>query len=484
MTHPAQALADLRHNIVEELARRRSARLHTFFADDGPLAREHYRKHLDFFAAGATHKERLFMAANRVGKSEAGAYEVALHATGLYPDWWRGRRFTGPVEVWAVGTNSQTTRDIVQAKLYGPTIAPRTGMLPAHTILGTTLARGGLSGSLEAIQVQHVTGGTSLIGLKTYEQGRSSFEGTAKHVVWCDEEPPLDCYTEMLYRTVTTRGVALVTFTPLQGLSEVVKGFIEPSEEARPYKHVTQAGWDDVPHLDEDEKRAVLATTPPWQRDARTKGTPSLGAGAIYPVPESEFVVEDFPIPDHWPRAYGLDVGWNRTAAIWGAVQRETKESLGTVYLYAEHYRAEAEPAIHAAAIRARGAWVRGVIDPAARGRSQKDGHALLDVYRQLGLDIEPASHAVDAGLYAVWTRLSGGRLKVMRSCQQWLREYRMYRRDESGKIVKADDHLMDATRYLAMSGLDRARVAPPDAPPPQDPLTVDYSQYGTSWMA
>ena len=127
------------------------------------------------------------MAANRVGKSEAGAYELTCHLTGLYPHWWTGRRFTGPVEAWAVGTNSQTTRDIVQAKLLGSVQEPGMGMIPAHLIARTITARG-LAGALEGAQVRHVTGGMSLLGLKSYEQGRKAFQGTEKHVVWLDEE--------------------------------------------------------------------------------------------------------------------------------------------------------------------------------------------------------------------------------------------------------------------------------------------------------
>jgi phage terminase large subunit-like protein len=103
----------------------------------------------------------------------------------------------------------------------------------------------------------------SVLGIKSYEQGRQSFEGTAKPVIWDDEEPPGDVYTEQLYRTVTTKGIVLVTFTPLQGMSDVVRGFLEPdSDEAREFKWVIQAGWKDVPHLDGEEKRALLASTP------------------------------------------------------------------------------------------------------------------------------------------------------------------------------------------------------------------------------
>jgi hypothetical protein len=52
---------------------------------------------------------------------------------------------------------------------------------------------------------------------------------------------------------------------------------------------------------------------------------------------------------------------------------------------------------------------------------------------------------------------LSGGKLKVFRSLNNWLSEFRLYRRDEKGAVVKAQDHLMDSTRYLIMSGLDIA---------------------------
>jgi len=416
-----------------------------------------YPKHLEFFAAGARFKERLFMAANRVGKSEAGAYEVTCHATGLYPAWWTGHRFDQPVEIWASGTNSQTTRDIVQAKLFGSVHAPGTGMIPAHLIRSTQTARG-LPGALEGAVVSHVSGGQSIIGLKTYEQGRQSFEGTAKHVIWNDEEPPGDVYTEQLYRTITTKGIVLVTFTPLQGMSDVVKGFLEPeSDAAREFKWVIQAGWKDVPHLDDTEKRALMATTPLYQIQARTEGEPTLGSGAIYPIAETEIVTPTRTIPETWRRVYALDVGWNRTAALWGAEEPGS----GILELYSEHYQGQGEPASHALAIRSRGAWMQGVIDPAALGSSQIDGRTLMQIYGTLGLTLSPAVHAVEAGLTEVWNLLVSGRLKVQEHLHNWRSEFRKYHRDEHGKIVKAHDHLMDCTRYLVVSGRPLLRVAP-----------------------
>ena len=87
----------------------------------GPLRRDLYPKHLEFFQAGAQCKERLFMAANRIGKTLSGAYEATCHLTGVYPDWWPGARFHHPTEGWACGTTSETTRDIVQHELLGHT---------------------------------------------------------------------------------------------------------------------------------------------------------------------------------------------------------------------------------------------------------------------------------------------------------------------------------------------------------------------------
>jgi hypothetical protein len=222
-------------------------------------------------------------------------------------------------------------------------------------------------------------------------------------------------------------------------------------------KAAVVAGWSDVPHLDAKAQADMLATYPAWQRDARSKGIPQLGSGAIYSVAEEDFVVAPFELAKHWPRVFALDVGWNCTAVLFGAWDRET----GTVYVYDEIYRGKTEPAVIASAIKQRGDWIPGVIDPASRGRSQADGRQLIELYRTESLDLMPADNAVEAGIFAVWQRLGTGGLKVFRSCSQTLAEYRLYRRDEKGKVVKQNDHAMDALRYLIMSGLDRAVVEP-----------------------
>lgn len=219
-------------------------------------------------------------------------------------------------------------------------------------------------------------------------------------------------------------------------------------------KAIVMAGWNDAPHLGEQEKTELLASCEPHLRDSRSKGIPHLGSGAIYPIATSEFTVDAFEIKPWLCRGYGMDVGWNATAIVWFAWDKDTD----TVYLYDCYKRAKAEPEIHAAAIKRRyvgSTQFVGAIDPAARGRSQIDVQQILQLYQKEGLKLVPADNAVEAGIYNVWSRLSTGRLKIFKGVlAAWEEEYLMYQRDEAGKVVKKNDHLMDATRYAIQTGL------------------------------
>jgi len=269
--------ADGRAELIRQLrasseAAKGTRKLYGYFPDEGECKRSLYLRHMEFFAAGgahepkslpacgddcdgSAHRERLMLAANRVGKTESlGAYEVALHATGRYPKWWPGRVFHRPVDIWAAGKTNETTRDVVQRKLFGaPMMRGRikslegTGLVPAEDIATVGWKRG-VRDLVDTVRVKHQSGGWSTIGLKSYEQGRGAFEGVEKDVIWFDEEPPADCYTEALVRTMTTQGHVLLTFTPLEGMSEVVMmflpgGALPPRDQAKAAAVLERVGY-------------------------------------------------------------------------------------------------------------------------------------------------------------------------------------------------------------------------------------------------
>lgn len=236
---------------------RNSCTFKTYFPDAGPLRRDLYPRSLLFFMAGRIHRERLFLAANRSGKTVSAAYEITAHLTGIYPRWWPGKVYEGPGEWWAAGDTNESTRNIIQSEMCGSQETVRAGrwngMIPPHLIVDRTL-KSGVADGIDTIWIQgldrvHGARVTSTLAFKAYQQGRISFQGTSKRGVWLDEEPPDasdnvtgggepsgngDIYTECLLRTATTDGMVIATFTPLRGLTPFVDQYLQKAEMCDP----------------------------------------------------------------------------------------------------------------------------------------------------------------------------------------------------------------------------------------------------------
>lgn len=425
----------------------------TLFPDTGELRRELYSKHIAFLNAGADYTERSFIAGNRCGKTLTGLFELVTHCTGIYPHWWEGKRFNRPVTCWLVGDRGDTIRDGMQKDLCGRD-GMGTGLIPKDAFIGTPSSLQGTPQGYGIYSIKHKSGGTSQIVVKTYNAGKNAFESASVDVVMLDEEVPMDIYVECQMRTLTTGGTVYNTFTPDTGLTDTVLHFLEKPKAGEAAKFVVMVGWDDVPHLNPELKAKLLATIPTHMRDCKTKGIPYHGSGAIFPIPEEDITCQSFKIPEYWPKAYSFDPGWNRTAALWGAYDEETD----TWYLYAEYYRGQAEPEIHTANIKAKGDWIDGVSDPhgSKNGKGVSD-QSFLEAYEKYGLNLmlaQPSGKgSVEIGINEVYSRLSTGRLKIFSNLYDWFYEYRMYRRDDNGKVVAKNNHLMDCTRYLMLCG-------------------------------
>lgn len=213
------------HAMLAEQRRRALNKIDSMFPDAGKYRRELYPKHMEVIAATAVSNQVAFIAANKIGKSELGCYCVSVWLTGRYPHWWHGRRFNAPTTIWATGEKNSVVRDSLQLKLLGPLSDMGTGLIPGDAIDRAT-RKSGLSDAIDTLSVRHVSGGLSLLRFKSYEEGRKAFQATDLNVILFDEEPPFDLYGEGFLRTMVLEGLALCTFTPLSGWSEVVEDFL------------------------------------------------------------------------------------------------------------------------------------------------------------------------------------------------------------------------------------------------------------------
>ncbi|RZI45120.1 terminase large subunit domain-containing protein [Candidatus Finniella inopinata] len=430
-------------------------------------------KHLEFHTLGNQAKERLFLAANRIGKTMACSLEVCMHLTGTYPDWWTGHRYTKPINAWVAGVSGKEVFEILERRYFD-------GMAGEEPWIHESLVAY-RNRSDHRYQIRHSSGGFSDLRFKTYEQKREAWQGAKLDVCHLDEEPPLEIYTEASLRLMSTSpdhyGMMLVSATCLY-MSPFVQAFTEEVVEVEGERKQIQrtegsiqnqrvfvmAGWDDAPHLPFEEKERFKASIPPHEVEARSKGVPSIGSGMVYPVSEHLITCDPFDLPDSFYFVGGLDFGWkDPTALLLAAIDRDKD----MIYLFHEYAMSEKTPEqhlfhLHNTLAKDYLTWIPIVHDPAGGASSQRDGKPLVQLYREAGLkNLSKANNAREAGVQKVLQRMQNGKLKIFKNCTKLLTELRMYAREEDGMIKDGNDHLLDAMRYLVMTGPSLAAARP-----------------------
>ena len=394
---------------------------------------------------------------NRVGKTLTAAYEMTCHLTGMYPAWWTGRRFYKAIKARCVAVNYKQLREVMQVELLGDLrTALGSGMIPKDLIVDKSMTQG-VSDVVDKVWVRHVpTGGISVLEFMVNEQGYEAFMGPSRDVTWIDEECDHAVFTECRLRAMTVKGIMLVTFTPLKGLTSLAK-FLLYEKDGTVVRRIV-IGWDDVPHLSEEDKRQMSVGLLPHEVKARRTGLPSMATGLIYPFEAKDILVKPFEIEWHNPGIIGLDVAYTSPTA--GALLRFDPSSK-TTYMTDEHYLAGMLTSVHASAIRRKFGCFPIRIDPSAN-RKERDGENIIKEYREeFGSDweVKNANNAVYSGITKLHAAMAEGRFKVFSSCMHWIEEWQNYVWDDSkvnseGQFMprKKDDHLMDASRYGYMS--------------------------------
>jgi phage terminase large subunit-like protein len=396
-------------------------------------------------------QQRLISAGNQLGKTLAGAAEATFHLTGVYPAWWKGKQFKHPIRMWVGGVSGELIRDGSQRKLLGD--PEGTGLIPAHRLIKTTPSRG-VAGLRDTGYVRWGTNPKdfSTFTFKSYEQGEMKWQTETTHVIWLDEEPPEEIFNECMARISAAKGILYMTFTPLLGMTGVVRAFFEGGN---PQRAIVMMGIEDVEHFTDEERAIVAANYPEHEREARLHGIPKLGSGAVFPIAEERIKVPAFEVPVHWAQLVAMDFGISHPTAI-VRLAHDTENDI--VYVIDAWRLSNVDVAIVSDSITSRIEREIPVAYPHdGDNREKGSGETLAQLYRQKGVNMLPESvrfedggRSVEVGISIMLNRMNSGRFKVFSHLVDWFSEYRQYHRKD-GVIHKEFEDLMSATRYGIM---------------------------------
>lgn len=441
--------------------------------------------------AGRLCHQIMIMGGNRIGKTQFGAADLAIHLTGRYPKWWKGRRYTKPIRAIVGGVSTVSTRDILQKALLGgdpenPEVFG-SGWIPRECLVD---AKGkpmterwvGLPGGVQKFYVRHVSGKLSQCDLKSYEQGPGPWMGIPAEEVRLDEEPPQAIYSQALRATVDTGGTVTLTMTPENGATDVVRQFMTDLRPGQLFMRIT---WDDSPHLTPEIREQLLLAFPIHEREMRSKGIPMLGSGKVFPFSWESVSVEAFPIPASWPRIAGLDLGSgdsnHPTACGWIAFDPNT----GNAYGYDAYKGVSTSAAVHAVAIKGRGAAIPVAWPHDGNRKDGYNGDSMAVIYRSLGVNLlrdhfrnpDSKDNAVEPGITAMSLAMEGGRFKWFRHLNDVREEFEIYHRKD-GEIVKKADDLMSTYRYAFQSRRFAKAATPPEYDDSPVEGTLNYNPF------
>lgn len=219
-------------------------------------------------------------------------------------------------------------------------------------------------------------------------------------------------------------------------------------------RHVTQMSLEDAEHYTDEERKEIIESYLPHEREARARGIPQLGSGRVFPVAEEVLREDAFEMPTHWTEIGGMDFGWDHPFA---AVKLVWDRDSDIVHITQTYRMRNETPVIHAAHLRPWGEHLNWAWPHDGLQHDKGSGNQLADQYKKQGLRMLPekATHeaggfGLEAGLMDMLERMQSGRFRVAAHLEDWWQEYRLYHRKE-GRVVKERDDLMSATRVALM---------------------------------
>lgn len=426
-------------------------------------------------ATGQGARSLLWLGGVRSLKTSSMMQLCGYHVTGVYPgenpsDNWQfdGYKYKRPVKVLVVSLTNTMSRDITQAYLTQSNITSRRSAdLPFYTC---KYLKSGVRGAYEKLFVPHFTNGVydgeSEVVFKSAEEGASSFQGfNYIDCIFIDEEPKYDVFKECLSRLAGLNDRKTFLFLaqwPVRGKSEVLNFFLLDKEKdaVENYTYYTQSGWGDNPFLSSTEKKKMETDYPSYELPARRDGVPVYGTGRVFEFDINSVVTVsqgDLPVR----LIAGIDPSVTSNG-VWGGVLLEVDNN-GVVTIVNEYCSRGMRMDEHANAL------LKGMLrnlpnvpiicDPAGGGENDEGLSAIKYLKWECGLNIIPAYKANKAKNFAIdkIMRLQReGLFRIHPHCVNTVIEMESYARDENQKIIKKNDHIIDALLY-AITKLDLA---------------------------
>jgi phage terminase large subunit-like protein len=433
-----------------------------------------------FYATGAVSDRRGILAANRIGKTVCTCYETAYHLTGLYPDWWTGKRYDHSVTVFVAGESWQQTAMVLQNELTGTPDSKLiaqigTGSIPRHTIVKETIRSEGAN--IISIEVKHTAGGRSRLVFGNYTQEVRNLQGFKLDFVVLDEQPPDDFFSELVTRTATTQGQVLCSFTPLKGLNGLVSKFWNHEQG---YNYIRVA-WDDVPEYNLWHEPFLLKSTRaqlerdylPHEREARIAGKPVMGQGAVFQLRSwPTYKTGDYVFRDmrNVQRVIALDLGLVKDRTVISLMYWEPNEAIAWLHTQITVRGIdEANPVAYINNLMRPEVFGCPIVLPAdasTQGRYTMSSLSIRQLFESYELNVHPkpimnppdsegrVTNHKSFGINTMRQMLEGGTLLVNENCVEFLREAQNYYVDPQGRFSDPDD-CIDSARYALLACLN-----------------------------
>ena len=436
---------------------------------------EHQRK---FFVT--TTDRRGILAANRIGKTVSTCYETALHLTGLYPDWWQGKRFDKPITAMVAGESWGQVALVLQAELLGSSDVKireqlGTGAIPRDCIRFDTMRSDGANAM--GVEIKHTSGANSYLLFANYTQEVRQMQGFKLNLAVFDEQPPDDFFSEIVTRTATTQGQVLCSFTPLKGLNGLVSKFWNREEG---YDFIRVA-WSDVPEYDPWGEPFLLQSTRaqlerdylPHEREARIAGKPIMGQGAVFQIANwPTYRTGDYNFRDMQgiERIIALDLGLVNDRTVISLMYWHPIERLAWLHTQITVKGIEeANPTNYINHLMRPEVFGTPIVlppDAGTAGRYTMSALSIRELFEQYGLNVyaKPIMNPPDGegrvtnhksfGINVMRQMLESGTMQVNENCVDFLREAQNYYVDPQGRFSDPDD-CIDSARYALLGCLN-----------------------------